>query len=77
MIPGIIIILLKNQALKEANTPKKGQIMWSDGFRLENGRIGIITISLNILKIQKSKILALGNNKEIFDVKLWNIYLAL
>ena len=50
VIPGTIIISLKDQALKEANTLKRGQVIQSDGFRLENGRINIITIGLNVLK---------------------------
>ena len=51
--------------------------MWSDRFRLENGRIGVVIISLNVLKIWKSKMLVFKNNKEIFDVEFQGIYLAL
>ena len=51
--------------------------MWSDGFRLENGRVSIVTIGLNASEIWKSKISALGDNKEVFNAKLWGIYLAL
>ena len=51
--------------------------MQSDGFKFENDRINIITIGFNVLKIWKSKKSVFGNNKEVFDVKLQNIYLAL
>ena len=44
--------------------------MQSDGSRLENGRVDVVTIGLNVLKIQKSKKSAFGNNKEIFDAEL-------
>ena len=43
--------------------------MWSDGFRFENGRVGVAAIGLNVLKIQKSKKSIFGNNKEVFNVK--------
>ena len=43
--------------------------MWSDGFRLENGRINIVIIGFNVLKIWKSKMLVFGDNKKIFNVK--------
>ena len=43
--------------------------MWSDGFRFENGRVGVVTIDFNVLKIQKSKKSAFGNNKEVFNAK--------
>ena len=49
VIPGTVIISLRDQALKEANTPRRGQVMWSDGFRLENGRIGVAAVDLNVL----------------------------
>ena len=51
--------------------------MQSDRFRFENDRINIIAIGLNALKTWKSKMLAFGNNKEIFDAEFQNIYLAL
>ena len=51
--------------------------MWSDRFRLENGRISIAAIGFNILKTWKSKKSAFGNNKEVFNAELWGIYLAL
>ena len=51
--------------------------MWSDGFRLENGRVGAAAVGLDVLGTWKSKKSALGNNKEIFDAELWDIYLAL
>ena len=43
--------------------------MWSDGFRLENGRISVAAIGFNALKTWKSKILALGDNKEVFNAE--------
>ena len=51
--------------------------MWSDRSRFENGRIGIVAIGLDVSGTQKSKMSALGNNKEVFDAELQNIYLAL
>ena len=44
--------------------------MWSDGFRLENGRVDIVIIGFNASEIWKSKILALGNNKKVFNAEL-------
>ena len=77
VIPGIIIISLKNQAFEEANTLRRGQIMWSDGSRLENGRIDVVAIGLDVSGTWKSKMSVFGDNKEVFDAELWGIYLAL
>ena len=49
----------------------------SDGFKFENGKVGIVAIGLNVLKIWKSKKLIFGGNKEVFDVELWDIHLTL
>ena len=51
--------------------------MWSDGSRLENDRINIVAIGLNVLKTWKSKMLVFEDNKEIFNAEFWSIYLAL
>ena len=51
--------------------------MWSDESRLENGRISIVTIGFNVLEIWKSKMLAFGDNKEIFNAEFYDIYLVL
>ena len=51
--------------------------MWSNRFKLENGRVGIVAIGFNVLKIQKSKISVFGDNKKVFNAELWDIYLAL
>ena len=49
--PGVIIISPKEQALEEANTPRNSQIIWSDGFKLEDGRTSSAVIYRNIAKI--------------------------
>ena len=69
VIPSTVIISPRDQALEEANTPRGGQVMWSDGSRLENGRVGVAAIGLNVLKIWKSKKSVFEDNKEIFNVK--------
>ena len=43
--------------------------MWSDESRFENDRINIVAIGLNVLKIWKSKISALEDNKKIFNAE--------
>ena len=77
VIPGTVIISPRDQALEEANTPRRGQVMWSDGSRLENGRVGAAAVGLDASGTWKSKISALGDNKEVFDAEFWGIYLAL
>ena len=49
--PGVIIISSKEQALEEVNTPRSGQVIWSDGFKLENDRTDLVTIYRNIAGI--------------------------
>ena len=51
--------------------------MWSDGSRFENGRVGVIAIGFNVSEIWKSKISVFEDNKEVFDVEFWGIYLVL
>ena len=45
--PNIIIISPKKQTLEETNTPRNNQIIWSDGFRLENDRTNLAIIYRN------------------------------
>ena len=45
--PGTVIISPKEQALEEANTLRNGQVIWSDGFRLEDGKTGSTAIYRN------------------------------
>ena len=70
IIPGAVIISPKEQALEEANTPRSGQVIWSDGSKLEDGRTGSAAVCRNITGIWIIKKSALGNNKEIFDAEL-------
>ena len=51
--------------------------MQSDGSKFENGRVGIVAIGLNVLGIQKSKKSVFEDNKKVFNVEFWDIYLAL
>ena len=74
---GAVIISPKEQALEEANTPRNGQVIWSDGSKLEDGRTGSAAVCRNIAGIWTTKKSALGNNKEVFDAELWDIHLAL
>ena len=75
--PGTVIISPKEQALEEANTPRNGQVIWSDGSRLEDGRTGSAAVCRNAAGIWTAKRSALGDNKEVFDAELWGIHLAL
>ena len=68
--PGTVIISPKEQALEEANTPRNGQVIWSDGSRLEDGRTGSAAVCRNTAGIWIIKKLTLKDNKEIFDAEL-------
>ena len=68
--PNTVIISPKKQALEKANTPRNSQVIWSDGFRLENGRTGSATVYQNTARIQIAKKSVLGDNKEVFDAEL-------
>ena len=54
-----------------------GQVVWTDRFKLKDGRIGVVIVSLYSSGTWKVKKLALRKNKEVFDVELWGIHLAL
>ena len=44
--------------------------MWSDGFKLENDRVGIIAVGFNVLGTWKSKKSVFRDNKEVFNAEL-------
>ena len=75
--PGTVIISSKEQALEEANTSRRGQVIWSDGSRLEDGRIGSAAVCRSASGIWTAKKSALSDKKEMFNVKLWGIHIAL
>ena len=52
--------------------------MWTDGSKLENGRVGAaVCWKEKGLSLWKEKGIFLGNNKEILDAELWAISNAL
>ena len=75
--PGTVIISSKEQALEEANTSRRGQVIWSDGSRLEDGRIGSAAVCRSTSGIWTAKKSALSDKKEVFNAELWGIHLAL
>ena len=70
LFPGIIIISSKKQALEEANTSKRGQVIWSDGSRFEDGRISLTAVCRSTLGIWTAKKSALNNKKKVYNIKL-------
>ena len=72
LFPGEFIISPKEQALEEAKAPRSGQVLWSDGSKLEDGRTGAAAVCCKgALGLGwKSNKAALGKNKEVFDAEL-------
>ena len=68
--PGEVIISPREQALGEAKAPRAGQVVWTDGSKLEDGRTGAAVVSLHSSGTWKVKKSALRKNKEVFDAEL-------
>ena len=83
MEPGIrfkgeIIIEPKKNALEEAKKYHTGLIMWTDGLKLDHGRVGAaVCWREKALDLWKEKSVFLGKIKEILDAELWGISNAL
>ena len=71
--PGVITMDPPLQALEAAKKYQKDddEVWWSDGSKLEDGRIGAAAVHLDktLAKWQSVK-KALGNKQKVFDAKL-------
>ena len=67
---GDVIIEGKKQALEEAKKDRTGLVLWTDGSKLDKGKVGAAVC-------WKDKSVFLAKNKEILDAELWAILEAL
>lgn len=75
---GDVIIEGRNQALKEAKKNRMGLVLWTDGSKLDKGKVGTaVCWKDKRLGQWKEKSIFLGKNKEILDAELWAILEAL
>lgn len=69
---GEIVIQPKKDALKEAKKYRTGLVMWTDGSKLDHGRVGAaVCWREKTLDLWKEKSVFLGKNKEVLDAELW------
>ena len=75
---GVVVIEGKKQALEEAKKDRTGLVLWTDGSKLDKGKIGAaVCWKDNRLSQWKDKSVFLGEKKEILDEELWAILEAL
>ena len=75
---GKIFIQAKKDALEEAKKYRPGLVMWTDGSKLNHGRVGAaVCWREKAIDFWKEKSTYLGKNKEILDAELWAILSAL
>ena len=65
-------------ALEEAKKNRTGLVMWTDGSKLDHGRVGAaVCWKESPIDLWKEKSVFLGKNKEVLDAELWAISNAL
>lgn len=75
--PEKILVHAKKHAINEGQKNWPGLVIWTDGFTLDlQVRIAVCGRA-KTLNLWKEKGVFLGKNKEIFDVELWQISIAL
>lgn len=75
---GKIVIQAKKNAIEEARKYRPGLVMWTDGSKLDRGSVGAaVCWREKALDLWKEKGDFLGKNKEILDVEVWAISMAL
>ena len=72
--PGRIIVQEPTTAILEAKKDESDLVLWSDGSKLQSGKVSIAVVWKNTLfHGWKSCKMALGKNKEVLDAELWGI----
>ena len=75
---GEIVIQPKKEAIKEAKKYRAGLVMWTDGSKLDHGRVGTaVCWREKVRDLWKEKNFFLCKNKEVLDAELWAISDAL
>ena len=75
---GKIVIQPKKEAIKEAKKYRAGLVMWTDGSKLDHGRVGTaVCWREKVRDLWKEKNFFLCKNKEVLDAELWAISDAL
>ena len=75
---GQLFIQEPTTAILEAQRDKSDLALWSDGSRLESGKVGAAVVWRDAPADRwKSCKLALGKNKEVLDAELWGVSEAL
>jgi hypothetical protein len=69
LFPGVIRVLPREEALTAAREQRPGLSLWSDGSRLDNGRVGA-GVAWQTLGVWHARGVPLGIGKEVFDAKL-------
>ena len=69
LFPGVISVLPREEALKAAMEQRPGLSLWSDGSRLDNGRVGA-GVAWQALGVWQARGIPLGIGKEVFDAEL-------
>lgn len=76
--PGRISIQEQAAAILEAQRDNSDLALWSDGSKLESGKVGAAVVWRNTaVDNWKSCKLALGKNKDVLDAELWGVSEAL
>ena len=75
--PGQIKVLDTEEALEQARQSRPGLTLWSDGSRLEDGRVGAGIAWQTPQGTWRTRELPLGKGKEVFDAELQGAYAAL
>ena len=77
-LPIQVILQAKQEALQEAAKSRAGIILWTDGSKLDTGKVGAAVVWFdNRLNKWQEKRRYLGQNKDSFDAELWAISDAL
>lgn len=70
------IVLRKKEAIKEAMVREEGLIFWTDGSRLENGKVGSAVVWKEGEQWKEERSY-LGKKKEVFDAEVYAIMRAM
>jgi ribonuclease HI len=74
---GCIKVLPSQEALEAAMATRQGLTLWSDGSRLENGRVGAGVAWQTPQGVWRTQETPMGTGKEVFDAELTGAYKAL
>jgi ribonuclease HI len=75
--PGWVIVLDTIEALRQAQESRPGLSLWSDGSRLEDGRVGAGVAWELPQGNWRTRKFPLGKGKEVYDAEIYGAYAAL